>query len=411
MMARALFLALLPVATLLALPTISNVWAWLAGRLRPRGRSDDPSPEHDLPLLLFLIPAHDEQGLIGRCLDSLRRQRYPADRITAVVIADHCQDDTAALAGQAGAVVLERREGGRGKHHAIRWALERIPLREHAAVVLIDADTLLDPNFSRMMARHAPLENALIQSYDGLSNEFENRLTRMAGVLTRNRWDLMLHWKEAAGLNCPLTGDGSVLGTGVLARFGWDVKTITEGWELYARFTLAGLPIRYEPRARLYAQEARSPRQSGSQRRRWTSGRLAVLRRYARALVTTPGVALLQRVDLAAELSSVGPVMRAFLGAAGIVGVLMARPVGAGFLVALFATSLLEPVALSLLSLARHPQPTRTLAAFVGLPAYVVWRVGVGFRAFFETGLDTWVRTARHDEGQEAPGTAGGVGG
>lgn len=398
-------LVLLPPAILLALPTICNAAAWLGGLGRAKGVREAMPARTDPPSLLFLIPAHDEEGLIGRCLDSLRRQDYPRHRITAIVVADHCSDRTAPIAREAGAVVLERRVGGRGKHHAIGWALDRLPLGSHAAVVLIDADTILEPDFARQMARHAPLEGALIQSYDGISNEFENRLTRMAGVLTRNRWDTVLHWKEAAGLNCPLTGDGSLLGTDIIARFGWSVRTITEGWELYARFTLAGVPIRYEPRARLYAQEARSAGQSGSQRRRWTSGRLAVLRHYAAAILTARGVPLAQRLDLVAELSAVGPVMRAFLGVAGLIATVVLDAAAAPVLVALFATSFLDPLALSLLSLSRHPQPRATMAAFLGLPAYAAWRVGIGFRAFFESGKDAWIRTARHDEAPSSTGS------
>lgn len=394
----AAFILLFPTAALLALPALCDAWAWAAGRLnrsKHTGRSQKPAAER----LLFLVPAHNEEDLIGRCVASLRNQDYPLNKVTIVVVADHCDDRTASIARDGGAVVLERRGGGgRGKHHAIGWATERISLCEYAAVVLIDADTVVDPSFSRAVVRHAPLENVAIQSYDGLSNEFENWLTRMAGVLTRNRWDMVLHWKEAADLNCPLTGDGSVLGTRVLERFPWNVETITEGWELYARLTLAGVRILYEPGARVYAQETRWLGQSASQRQRWSSGRIAVFRRYARTLLTKPGIPLVQRLDLIAELSSTGPIMRAFLGAAGIAALLAFDTPAAPVLIALFAAPIVEPLGMSLASLARHPHPAATVRAFTRLPAYALWRVGVGFSAFFLSGKDAWIRTGRHTE-------------
>ncbi|HEY0410351.1 MAG TPA: glycosyltransferase, partial [Candidatus Dormibacteraeota bacterium] len=71
-----------------------------------------PAPPGSAPRhrLLVLVPAHDEAALIGRCLRSLAAQRYPADLLRVVVIADNCTDDTAALASTAGAEVLVRHD-------------------------------------------------------------------------------------------------------------------------------------------------------------------------------------------------------------------------------------------------------------------------------------------------------------
>ena len=77
--------------------------------------------------LLFLVPAHDEELLIGRCVGSLKAMDFPAERREIVVIADNCSDRTAALAAAQGARVLERSSAReRGKGHAIGWALDRL---------------------------------------------------------------------------------------------------------------------------------------------------------------------------------------------------------------------------------------------------------------------------------------------
>lgn len=49
------------------------------------------------PLLSVVIPAHQEQRVIGRCLDSLRSQ-LPPGAVEVVVVANGCTDDTAAVA-------------------------------------------------------------------------------------------------------------------------------------------------------------------------------------------------------------------------------------------------------------------------------------------------------------------------
>ena len=52
-----------------------------------------------------LISARNEEAVIGQLLDSIRRQDYPAENLTAFVVADNCTDRTAQAARDAGAVV------------------------------------------------------------------------------------------------------------------------------------------------------------------------------------------------------------------------------------------------------------------------------------------------------------------
>ena len=384
------------VALVVALPAICDLWCLLKSGVRsvpvqPEATGTQP--------VIFLVPAHNEALLIRRCVRSLLAQRYPREELMVAVVADNCSDETAAAAREEGATVLERNsETDRGKGHAIAWALKQLPLDRYAAVIIVDADTLVDDDYALQLARWCPLEDRAIQSYDGMSNEFENWLTRMAGVLTRNRYGIALPLKVGAGLSVPLTGDGTVLGSSLLARSPWSVATITEGWELYARYTLDGLQVIYEPRSRLYAQETRGLAQSRSQRERWTAGRLAVLRMYLPAILTRGRATLLQRLDLIAELTNLGPIMRAAIGVAGIAVVAATRIPAWPALTALFATGVLQPALYSAISLASHPQRTQTLIAFLRLPFYALWRVGVGIRAFALSGKTLWVRTSRHEE-------------
>jgi cellulose synthase/poly-beta-1,6-N-acetylglucosamine synthase-like glycosyltransferase len=396
MIATLVSILLFPLALVIALPAICDLWCFFRAGLRQL--PEEPDNGGTQPLI-FLVPAHNEAMLIRRCVRSLLAQRYPREHLMVAVVADNCSDDTAAAAREEGATVLERQSAtDRGKGHAIAWALTQLPLDRYAAVVIVDADTLVDDDYALHLARWAPLEERAIQSYDGMSNEYENWLTRMAGMLTRNRYGIALPLKVKAGLSVPLTGDGTVLGTRLLARSPWSVATITEGWELYARYTLDGLRVVYEPRSRLYAQETRGLSQSRSQRERWTAGRLAVLRMYLGPILTHRGTSVLQRLDLIAELTNLGPIMRAAIGVAGALAAAGARVPLWPVLAILFATGLLQPAAYSAISLASHPQPGKTLIAFVRLPLYAVWRVAVGLRAFALSGKTLWVRTSRHEE-------------
>ena len=78
-----------------------------------------------------LIPAHDEELLVGRCVASLLEQTYPRHLFRVLVIADNCSDGTAAVAALAGATAMVRDEpAARGKGHALRWAMDRLFARK-----------------------------------------------------------------------------------------------------------------------------------------------------------------------------------------------------------------------------------------------------------------------------------------
>lgn len=59
---------------------------------------------------MAILPAHNEENVIGNLIESLKKQDYPANLIDIYVIADNCTDNTVKIAKEAGAIVLERKE-------------------------------------------------------------------------------------------------------------------------------------------------------------------------------------------------------------------------------------------------------------------------------------------------------------
>jgi len=379
------------------LPAVAQILTLLRIGSRRRPQS---TPNVARPRLLFLVPAHDEELLIERCVHSLLDPDYSSGAYEVVVVADNCHDATALIARRAGATVLERRDvTARGKHAALDWALGHFELDQYDAIVVIDADAIVNREFATSLARWPDLRDRAIQAYDGLTNEFENWLTRLAGLFNRYRYDVELPLKAKAGLSVPLTGDGMVIGTRLLRRLGWQIETITEGWELYARYTLAGVTVDFEPGSIFFDQEAKSIRQGEAQRQRWAAGRLHVVRMYGWQVLTGPGVGLVQRVDMLAELLSLGPVQRGVASAIGILAILVLDVPASGPLLALFATGIIQPLILSMIVLRAHPEPIPTLTAFARLPVYAGWRVTIGLRNLLKRGTTKkWVRTGRHAE-------------
>jgi hypothetical protein len=379
-------------AIVLLLPLVADLACVAAAATKKRPAVADGSQR---PSLLFLIPAHDEALLIRDCLTSFRAHRYPKSLIRVVVIADNCADETAAIARAAGFQCLERIElDRRGKPHAIAWAIEQLPIAEFDTVIIVDADTVIDPDFGERLASAAPLRGKAVQAWHDVSNPAESALTRMAQVFAAGRYRFGFRLKSLAGINVPIMGNGMCIGTDVLGVHGWQAFSICEDWEMYALLTKAGVAIEYVPGLRVYSQEARSLDQSGSQRKRWTAGKLQVLLSLAPRIVGDRRIGLLQKLDAVAELTAPGPAV--LLAVVLLLSVPAVYVPGSNWLLAALWLPVARQALYTAAGLATVPQRWAALRAFLFLPWYAVWRIGIQIASLGMLGAQPWVRTERH---------------
>ncbi len=382
-------------AGVLLLPVVSDILSLIYAGLR---RSERPVPPGagPQPRFVFLVPAHDEELLIGECLRSLSMMRYPEDRLRVVVVADNCSDGTARIALQAGVSCLERNDSARrGKPWAIAWALKQLPLSSYDGVVIVDADSVVDAGFASGLASVGPIAECAAQCYNDVSNRTESALTLMGATFSAVRFKLLNPLKQRAGLNVPLA-NGLCIGTRVIAVHGWQAFSICEDWEMYGILTASGVRIKSAPDARIFSQEAKSLRQSASQRRRWTAGRRAVLLRQGLQILRSQRPSARQKLDAIAELTTPGPVVHFAAAIALLALCFVFRPLAFNWIILGLSAALARPVVYTILAIFREPDPISTMRAFTFLPFYMVWRLGIQLSSQFMVGEKPWVRTKRH---------------
>jgi cellulose synthase/poly-beta-1,6-N-acetylglucosamine synthase-like glycosyltransferase len=111
------------------------------------------------PFVIALVPAYNEELRVTETLRSLINQTRPPDVI--IVIADNCTDGTAALALAMGVNVVETSKNTDMKAGALNSVIDKIlpMLDETDSILVMDADTILSPNFIRsaLRALFAPL--------------------------------------------------------------------------------------------------------------------------------------------------------------------------------------------------------------------------------------------------------------
>src|SRR4051812_14272386 len=93
-------------ALLLGLPGLAvAVHLGLLALASSRYRDATPNSLKEVRFLV-LVPAHNEESVIARCLESIHSDRRPDDHV--LVVADRCSDATAKIARSYGSLVLER---------------------------------------------------------------------------------------------------------------------------------------------------------------------------------------------------------------------------------------------------------------------------------------------------------------
>lgn len=232
----------------------------------------------------IVVPAHDEAGLICRCLSSLQRVDWPADRVRVTVVADNCRDATAALARAAGARVRVRDDPARpGKGHALRLAFEESLRAGWAdAIAVVDADSLVSPNLLEAFAARLESGAHAVQADYGVLNPDESWRTRLLAVAHGAFHTVRSRGRERLGLSCGLRGNGWCVTPRALAAAPYRALSLTEDLEYGIALGLAGLRVAYAGEAAVDADMAGSEDIARRQRQRWEDGRLAQLR--ARAL-------------------------------------------------------------------------------------------------------------------------------
>ncbi|MBM4250682.1 MAG: glycosyltransferase [Deltaproteobacteria bacterium] len=366
------------------------------GRRRPQ-----PEIESKQAAVTFavVIPAHNEGLSIGRTIASLQRVEYPADRLQIIVVADNCDDDTAMIARSAGVFVLERRdEKRRSKGHALADVLPRIlgdqKFTAVQAVVVVDADTLVDPQALR--ALQAPLLGGgrWIQGLDVVANEMESWRTKlMAFGFALFNGTFQIGTQFITG-SAHLRGNGMCFSREALERVPWQAGGLAEDLEFSWRLRLAGESVQFIPTAIFRAEMPISGRVSVSQRRRWEKGRHGLWAQLRKPILQANAPKtrkILWAIDL--TMPSFTTIVAWYLVSvmafvASGFGVASLSRIANAILLASYGLFLGVYVLSPFL---RFGLPWATLTALVQLPYYALWRTVIALgRA-----PRRWVRTER----------------
>ena len=236
---------------------------------------------------MAIIPAHNEEAVVGNLIESLKKQNYNKDLYDIYVIADNCTDNTAKVAKEAGAIVYKRfDETKKTKGYALNWFLQQ-KIEENApydAFFVFDADNIVHPDFIKNMNKKLCQGEDVVQGYRDIKNPTDSWITAGYAIFywTMHRFYHLARYN--LGLSPLLNGTGFMVRFDVVKPQGWDTKTLTEDIEFSLKRIIKGKKLGWATDAICYDEQPVGFVQSWSQRSRWTVGHMQCIHEYTKKL-------------------------------------------------------------------------------------------------------------------------------
>ncbi len=361
----------------------------------------------ELPRSRFMvvIPAHDEENGIETTVTSCLAADYPKSLFTVVVIADNCSDRTAEIAASAGARVVERfNSDKKSKGYAIEYLIEEATrsgeLDSLDGLVMIDADTTIDPSLLRYFDVDLRAGRDWVQCYYTVANPDQNWRTRLMTYAFSLINGVLPLGQRGLGTSGGLRGNGMCFSTRGLRRKPFAAYGLVEDIEFSWDLRIAGESISFQPSASVHgAMLGNAGSAAANQRRRWEFGRSEVRRKFLLPLLRSKKIGWWEKLISACELTL--PTMGTLLPLYFVVAALdllasWKAPAAEGtwmcpaFLV--LACLLSASVGLYALSpFIAMKLPWKYAVSLARFPGYIIWKLMVS-----RGGRPTeWVRTVR----------------
>jgi hypothetical protein len=233
-----------------------------------------PSAAH-LPSFAVLIPAHNEEALLGYLLASLALQTYPRKRYSIIVVADNCDDRTTEVARAAGGTRVYQRLAPRerGKGQALRWIFERLEAEHQRfdAYIILDADSVVGPTFLEEMARGIVGGAQALQGWYTVLNGREAPSAALRWLAITLRGHVRSYGRFTLGSSATLLGNGMCFTRALVERFPWRASALSEDYQYYLTIVQHGVRVEYLPLAVVRSHMPPTFRELRTQDIRWES--------------------------------------------------------------------------------------------------------------------------------------------
>ncbi len=347
-----------------------------------------------------LVPAHNEASGIKETLHSLLPQLGQNDRL--LVVADNCEDNTAEVARNLGAEVIERFDAEqRGKGYALDYGIQYLSQNPKDILMIVDADCIVEVGGIQKIARYAVKHNRPVQA---LYLMYRQPGAALKAAVAEFAWTVK-NWVRPLGfanlgLPCQLMGTGMAFPWEVLDKMDLANGHIVEDMKLGVDLAAIGYPPLFYPDAKVSSYFPLATDTQKGQSKRWEHGHLSVMLGEMPALLWA-GIKRGQSLVVAMALDLSIPPLALFVGLL-VMFALICSLLFYGFAIAPFAFVLaLMNVMLMLVAVVfawwGFGQRIISLGQLLYIPVYILQKVPNYF-SFIVKRQTAWNKTKRDQE-------------
>ncbi len=254
------------------------------------------------PKVSVLIPAHNEEFVIGNLLQRMTELTYPKDKLEVILIDDGSTDATGKIADDYATKfsfikAVHRANGGGGKPAALN---DGIKFATGEIVLTFDADYYPQLDIiEKLVAPFVDPEVGAVQGRVVVMNEDESIVSKIVTLERIGGYRVDQEARDELVLVPQYGGTVGGFRREALDKVGgWDKNMLTEDTDLTVRLVLKGYQIRYVNDAEAYEEAVTSWRAYWNQRYRWAKGHMQCAMKHLKNVIVAPHLSLYEKMEL-----------------------------------------------------------------------------------------------------------------
>ena len=295
-------------AIFISLMTLYPLSTTIATKIKKRHELNNPKQvnENYKPFISIMVPAHNEETVIGDTVKNILGIDYPNYEI--ILIDDRSTDNTSSVMkdieqqnGEKIKVLIRDKDAFPGKSAVLNDALK---IAKGEAVLVFDADAQVEPNFlTKLVYELEPKDVGAVQARKVIKNKDINILTKCQNnEMTMDTYFQIS--RDAVKGAVELRGNGELIKRTALEDIGgWNNYTITDDLDMSTRLHIKGWDVRFCPDAVVYEEGIMYLFPLFRQRRRWLEGTIRRYLEYFDQILTSKDMSLRVRLDMIAYIS------------------------------------------------------------------------------------------------------------